>query len=69
MFQNLIFRYGSKLCDFWYEAQKKKQKQTARDRGLQGWNDVAIWRDFKPIYIPADIWPLYLEHVMSERFT
>jgi hypothetical protein len=40
-----------------------------RDNGLQGLNDVAVWRDFKPIYIPADIWPPYLEHVMSERFT
>jgi len=34
---------------------KKKAKKTARDRGLQGWNDVAVWRDFKPIYIPEDI--------------
>jgi len=30
---------------------------------------VAVWRDFKPIYIPEDIWLRYLEHVMSERFT
>ena len=48
---------------------KKKGKKTARDRGLQGWNDVAVWRDFKPIYIPEDIWPHYLEHVMSKQFT
>jgi hypothetical protein len=68
MFQNVISRYGSRLRDFWYEAQKKAKK-TARDRGLQGWNDVAVWRDFKPIYIREDIWPRYLEHVMSERFT
>ena len=58
----------SRLRDFWYEAQKKAKK-TARDRGFQGWNDVAVWRDFKPIYIPEDIWPYYLEHVTSERFT
>jgi N12 class adenine-specific DNA methylase len=68
MFQNLISRYGNRLRDFSYEAQKKA-KTTARDQGLQGWNDVAVWRDFKPIYIPADIRPHYLEHVMSERFT
>ena len=48
---------------------KRRQKKTARYRGLQGWNDVAVWRDFKPIYILEDIWPHYLEHVMSERFT
>jgi len=47
----------------------KKGKKTARDRGFQGWNDVAVWMDFKPIYIPEDIWPHYLEHVTSERFT
>jgi len=56
------------LRDFWYETQKMA-KQTARDRGFQGWNDVAVWRDFKLIYIPEDIWPHYLEHMMSERFT
>jgi len=56
------------LRDFWYETQKKAKKP-ARDRGFQGWNDVAIWRDFKLIYIPEDIWPHYLEHMMSERFT
>jgi hypothetical protein len=40
-----------------------------RDNGLQGWNDVVVWRDFKPPYIPEDIWPQYIEHVTSERFT
>jgi hypothetical protein len=56
------------LRDFWYEAQKKAKK-TVRDRGFQGWNDVAVWRDFKSIYILEDIWPRYLEHVTSEWFT
>jgi len=64
MFQNLISSYGSRLRDFWYEAQK-----TARDKGLQGWNDVAVRRYFKPIHISTDIWPPYLEHMTSERFT
>jgi hypothetical protein len=68
MFQNLISRYGSRLRDFWYEAQKKAKK-TARDKGLQGWNDVAVWKDFKLIYIPTDLWSHYLEYVSSERFT
>jgi len=54
MFQNLISRYGSRLRDFWYEAQKKA-KNTTRDKGLQGWNDVAVWMDFNLIYIPANI--------------
>jgi len=68
MFQHLIFRYGSRLRDFWYES-PKKAKKPVRARGLQGWNDVAVWRDFKPIYILDDIWAHYLEHVMSEWFT
>jgi len=55
---------------------KKKQKKPreigvhgAQKKQKKGWNDVAVWRDFKPIYISEDIWPRYLEHVMSERFT
>ena len=28
-----------------------------------------VWRDFKPPYIPRDIWPQYIEHVTFERFT
>ena len=69
MFQRLISRYGSRLRDFCYEAPKKDKKKNARDKGLQGWNNVAVWRDFKPIYILEDIWSRYLEHVTSERFT
>ena len=67
MFQLLISHYECRLHDFWYESQKKAKK-TTRDKGLQGWNDVAIWRDFKPLYISADIWPQYIKHVTSERF-
>jgi hypothetical protein len=48
---------------------KKKAKKNARNNGLQGWNDMAVWRDFKHLYIPGDIWPQYIEHVMSEQFT
>ncbi|KAJ7002821.1 hypothetical protein NC653_008133 [Populus alba x Populus x berolinensis] len=33
------------------------------------WENHAATRDFKPIYIPEDIWLHYLQHVMSERFT
>jgi len=46
---------ATRLCDFWYEAQKRQKN--VRDRDLQGWNDVAVWRDFKPLPIPKDIWP------------
>jgi hypothetical protein len=67
-FEMLFLVAWSRLRDFWYESQKRA-KQTARDRGFQDWNDVAVWRNFKPIYIPEDIWPHYLEHVTSERFT
>jgi len=33
----------------------KKSQNNARDNGIQGWNDVAAWRDFKPLYIQGDI--------------
>jgi hypothetical protein len=48
---------------------KKKAKTYARDNSLQGWNDVAVWRDFKLPYILGDIWPQYIQHVTSEWFT
>jgi hypothetical protein len=44
--KNLICHYGSRLRDFWYEAQKK-QKHTRENNGLQGWNDMAVWREQK----------------------
>jgi hypothetical protein len=56
------------LCDFWYDTQKKT-KRYARDNGLEGWNEVAVWREFKPPFISGDIWATYIEHVMSERFS
>jgi len=28
-----------------------------------------VWSDFKPLNIPEDIWPQYIEHVTSEWFT
>jgi hypothetical protein len=56
-------------CMIFGMKHKKRQKKNARDRGFQCWNDVAVWKDFKPLHIPEDIWPQYIEHVMSERFT
>jgi len=59
------------LHDFWYEAQKRAKKP-ARDRGFQGWNDVAVWRD-NDVAVWRDndvaVWSHYLEHVTCERFT
>jgi hypothetical protein len=40
-----------------------------RDNGLEGWNEVAVWQEFKLSFISGDIWMQYIEHVMSERFT
>jgi hypothetical protein len=47
----------------------KKAKRYARDNDLEGWNEVAVWREFKPPFISGDIWAQYIEHVMSERFS
>jgi hypothetical protein len=56
-------------CVIFGMKHKKKAKTNVRDNDLQGWNDVAVWRDFKLLYILADIWPQYIEHVTSEQFT
>jgi hypothetical protein len=48
---------------------KKKAKRYARDNGLEGWNEVAVWREFKPPFILGDIRTAYIEHVISERFS
>jgi len=50
-------------------TQKKKAKRYARDNGLEGWNEVAIWWEFKSPFILGDIWTQYIEHVTSERST
>jgi hypothetical protein len=56
------------LHDFWYDTQKKA-KRYARDNGLEGWNEVVIWWEFKPPFTSGDILTQYIEHVTSERFT
>jgi hypothetical protein len=35
---------------------RKKLKKYAKNNALPGWNNVAVWRDFRPQYIPKDIW-------------
>jgi hypothetical protein len=40
-----------------------------RDNDLEGWNEVAVWWEFKPPFISGDIWTAYIEHVTSERFS
>jgi hypothetical protein len=35
-------------CVIFGMKHKKRQKKNARDNGLQSWNDMAVWRDFKP---------------------
>jgi hypothetical protein len=40
-----------------------------RDNGLEGWNKVAVWREFKPPFISREIWTAYIEHMISEQFS
>ena len=56
-------------CVIFGMKQKQKQNKKARDNGLQGWNNVAVWTDFKLIYILTYILQQYLEHITSEWFT
>jgi hypothetical protein len=43
------------LRDFWYKAQKKAKKYM-KERELLGWNDMVVWKDFKPPYILEVVW-------------
>jgi hypothetical protein len=42
-------------CVIFGTIQKKKTKRYARDNDLEGWNEVAVWREFKPPFISGDI--------------
>jgi hypothetical protein len=48
---------------------QKKSKRHARDNGLEGWNEVAVWREFKPPFISGKMWTAFIEHVISEQFS
>jgi hypothetical protein len=37
-----------------------KSKKYARESALPGWNDVTVWKDFSPPYIPENIWAEYI---------
>jgi len=36
---------------------------------LPAWNDVTVWKDFKPPYTSKDVWAEYIQHMMFARFT
>jgi len=55
-------------CMIFSMKHRKKPKKYAIDNGLRGWNDMAVWRNFRPLYIPEDIWPQYIQYVTSEWF-
>jgi hypothetical protein len=52
-----------------FDMTKKKAKRYARDNGLEGWNEVAVWWEFKPSFILRDIWTAYIKHMIFERFS
>jgi hypothetical protein len=42
-----------RLRDF-FNGTQKKAKKYARENTLSDWNDMAVWKDFIPLYIPED---------------
>jgi hypothetical protein len=36
---------------FLLQGPYKKSKKFAKDKGLAGWEDVVVWRDFRPPHI------------------
>jgi hypothetical protein len=47
---------------------KRKQKHI-RESELQAWNNMAVWKDFKPPYISEAVWIKYIQHVTFTCFT
>jgi hypothetical protein len=56
-------------CVIFGMTPKKKSKRHARYNGLEGWNEVAVWQEFKPPFISGKIWTTYIEHMTSKRFS
>jgi hypothetical protein len=49
---------------------KLKRKETnMRESELPAWNDVTVWKDFKPPYTSKDVWAEYIQHMMFAHFT
>ena len=34
----------------------RHKKKNAKERELSGWNDVAVWKDFRPSYGLEVVW-------------
>jgi hypothetical protein len=46
----------------------KKSKKYAKDKGLPSWEEVVVWRDFRPPHISKGIWDAYIQHMTFEHF-
>jgi hypothetical protein len=42
-----------------------KKIKYAKDKGFPCWENMAMWKNFKPPYITKDIWDAYLQYVTS----
>jgi hypothetical protein len=60
MFQNLISGYGSRLRDFWYEAQKRQKKT----REITVFKAGTTWR-FGGISNSYTSWEIYGRNILS----
>jgi hypothetical protein len=56
-------------CVIFSMTPKKIKIKHIRDNGLEGWNEVAVWQEFKLSFFSGEIWTAYIEHVTSERFS
>jgi hypothetical protein len=45
----------------------KKSKKYAKDKGLPSWEEVVVWRDFRPPHISKGIWDAYIQHMTFEH--
>ena len=48
-----------------FDIKHKKSKKYAKESDLLGWNDVTVWKDFKPPYISETVWVEYIRELES----
>lgn len=53
---------------FLVRCPEKKSKKYTKDKGLLGWEDMTMWRDFQPLHVLEGISDAYIHYMMSKSF-
>ena len=55
-------------CVIFAVRHKRNPKNIRKESDLLVWNDVTVWKDFRPPYTSETVLAKYIPHVMSTRF-